>query len=174
MAGCLRKAWAGLTTIFGMKRALTFTCLALLVTFIPSAASAVPSGSVPRLENTQTAAKPVEPFVTIAEIVREKPADTLRTKGCWKLTKADPTKKAKVKVWIERRSPGSDTWKRVSGSTTKTIRSGCSQKTIHQKSCDGSTKTYEYRSRVDVDIIGAFDTSNVAAPQARGIKCYAA
>lgn len=77
-------------------------------------------------------------------------------------------------MWIERRNPGSDTWTQVSGSTTQTIKSGCTQKTIHLKLCNASKKTYEYRSRVDVDIVGAIDTPDVAASPARGIKCYAA
>ncbi|MFC6695807.1 hypothetical protein [Nocardioides daphniae] len=157
-----------------MKRTLVSLCLALPLTLTASAASAGATGSPPVHESGQAAAKPTKFFVTVAEIVREKPADTLRTKGCWKLAKADPTKRAKVKVWIERRSPGSDTWNRVSGSTTKTIKSGCTQKTIHTKSCDTSSKTYEYRSRVDVDIVGAIDTPDVAASPAREIKCFAA
>jgi hypothetical protein len=148
--------------------------LALAAASLPLLTLAPPAGAAPAEERPATSQRAPAIHQSVAQIVREKPAETLRTKGCWRRVSGLPASQtARVKVWIERLTVAGD-WVKVGDSTTSTILSGCGTKktTIHTISCNRSVNEYSYRSRVDVDLVGRADSAEVAVSRVDKIQCF--
>ncbi|WP_193611149.1 hypothetical protein [Nocardioides lijunqiniae] len=148
--------------------------LALAAAALPLLTLAPPAGAAPADERPATAQRAPAVHQTVPQIVREKPAETLRTKGCWRRISGLPASQtARVKVWIERLTVAGD-WVHVGDSTTSTILSGCGtgRTTIHSIGCNRSVNKYSYRSRVDVDLVGRADSPEVGVSPVREIQCF--
>ncbi|WP_193606732.1 hypothetical protein [Nocardioides lijunqiniae] len=149
--------------------------LALAAAALPLLTLAPPAGAAPAEERPAPAAQRAPAIhESVPQIVREKPSETLRTKGCWRRISGLPASQtARVKVWIERLTVAGD-WVHVGDSTTSTILSGCGSRktTIHTIGCNRSVNLYSYRSRVDVDLVGRADSAEVAVSGVEKIRCF--
>ncbi len=150
-----------------MKPLTVVTLLTAIAIGLPASSTAVADQTTP----TYTSKAPAEVFETGGDRVHvsSTPPRTASAHGWWRDKSAGNTK-AKVTVELQvQKSDGS--WRTVAtGSKTVKQGGGSSRRANARKTCVGAKKT-KWRSRVDVDIIGQFDTPNKLITPATEFNC---
>ncbi|MFI5755450.1 hypothetical protein [Streptomyces sp. NPDC051569] len=136
----------------------------LLATSAPTSASAL--GPEPSASQAQS----VDVFQTGGDAVHysSTPPPTISAHGWW-LDRDSGGAKAKVTVELQMQSGGS---RRTVATGSKTVKQGggSARRANARKTCVG-TKAAKWRSRVDVDIIGAADSPNKLETPGKTFNC---
>ncbi len=143
----------------------------------PSSAHLVAAPAESRTATGATAQAQRQPqagvFVTDGDRVHvsSTPPPTASGHGWWKKI-SGPGTKAKVTVTLQARPAGTSTWHNVAtGSKTVKSGGGSGKRATARKTCTNLIQKTEWRSVIDVDIIGVADSPEKATTKAATLWC---
>ncbi len=110
-------------------------------------------------------------FITDGDLVHVTPPPTASGHGWWKKI-SGPGTKAKVTVTLQARVYGTSTWHDVAtGSKTVKSGGGSGKRATARKTCTNLIQKTQWRSIIDVDIIGVADSPEKAETKTVTLWC---